>query len=107
MDAVTDPIDLHARLKPRLLPRPRNKALYARAQAEGLTELQARVLAGRLANYEGELAPLTQPSLRYLEHPERLADGAAPPSASPRPWWMVSTSASSPTTTSTGLPPTW
>ncbi len=75
MDAVTDPIDLHARLKPRLLLRPRNEALYARALAEGLTELQARVLAGRLAGYEGELAPLTQPSLRYLEHPERLADG--------------------------------
>ncbi|WP_411793604.1 single-stranded-DNA-specific exonuclease RecJ [Halomonas sp. A29] len=72
---MTDPIDLHARLKPRLLLRPRNEALYARALAEGLTELQARVLAGRLADYDGELAPLTQPSLRYLEHPERLADG--------------------------------
>nr|WP_111412834.1 DHH family phosphoesterase [Halomonas lactosivorans] len=72
---VTAPPDLHARLKPRLLPRPRNDALYARARAEGLSELQARVLAGRLADYEGELAPLTQPSLRYLEHPERLADG--------------------------------
>ncbi len=72
---VTAPPDLHARLKPRLLPRPRNEALYARAQREGLTELQARVLAGRLAHYEGELAPLTRPSLRYLEHPERLADG--------------------------------
>ena len=72
---VTAPPDLHARLKPRLLPRPRNEALYARAQGEGLTELQARVLAGRLADYEGELAPLIQPSLRYLEHPERLADG--------------------------------
>ena len=66
--------DLKARLKPRLLPRPRNEALYARARAEGLSELQARVLAGRLADYAGELAPLTQPSLRYLEHPERLAD---------------------------------
>lgn len=66
--------DLNARLKPRLLPRPRNEVLYARARAEGLSELQARVLAGRLADYAGELAPLTQPSLRYLEHPERLAD---------------------------------
>lgn len=74
MDVIAPP-DLHARLKPRLLLRPRNQALYARAQAEGLTELQARVLAGRLAGYEGELAPLTRPSLRYLEHPERLADG--------------------------------
>src|SRR5690554_4741044 len=66
--------DLKARLKPRLLPRPRNEVLYARARAEGLSELQARVLAGRLADYAGELAPLTQPSLRYLEHLERLAD---------------------------------
>ncbi|WP_231489668.1 single-stranded-DNA-specific exonuclease RecJ [Billgrantia saliphila] len=74
MDVIAPP-DLHARLKPRLLLRPRNEALYARARAEGLTELQARVLAGRLAGYEGELTPLTQPSLRYLEHPERLADG--------------------------------
>ncbi|MBA2778192.1 single-stranded-DNA-specific exonuclease RecJ [Billgrantia kenyensis] len=74
MDVIAPP-DLHARLKPRLLLRPRNEALYARACAEGLTELQARVLAGRLTDYEGELAPLTRPSLRYLEHPERLVDG--------------------------------
>jgi single-stranded-DNA-specific exonuclease len=72
---ATAPPDLHARLKPRLLPRPRNEAFYVRGRAEGLTELQARVLAGRLTDYEGELAPLTRPSLRYLEHPERLADG--------------------------------
>ncbi|WP_163558152.1 DHHA1 domain-containing protein [Halomonas sp. NO4] len=74
MDVIVPP-DLHARLKPRLLPRPRNAALYARARQEGLTELQARVLAGRLVAYEGDLAPLVSPSLRYLEHPERLADG--------------------------------
>lgn len=61
-------------LRPRILPRPRDEALYARARAEGLTELQARVLAGRLAGYEGELAALVSPSLRCLEHPERLAD---------------------------------
>ncbi|MCG6658286.1 DHH family phosphoesterase [Halomonas campisalis] len=75
MDAVSDPIDLHQRLRPRILPRPRDAALYARAQREGLSELQARVLAGRLAGYQGELTPLVSPSLRYLEHPERLADG--------------------------------
>ncbi|TFH88304.1 DHH family phosphoesterase [Billgrantia azerbaijanica] len=74
LDATVPP-DLHARLRPRLVPRPRNEALYARARQEGLTELQARVLAGRLADYAGELAPLISPSLRYLEHPERLADG--------------------------------
>lgn len=75
MDAVTDPTDLNQRLRPRILPRPRDAALYARAQREGLSELQARVLAGRLAGYQGELAPLVSPSLRHLAHPERLADG--------------------------------
>lgn len=74
MDAVTDPIDLNERLQPRIEPRPRDEALYARARAEGLSELQARVLAGRLAGYEGELGPLVSPSLRHLAHPERLKD---------------------------------
>ncbi|WP_282039845.1 single-stranded-DNA-specific exonuclease RecJ [Halomonas alimentaria] len=74
MDATIDPIDLSERLRPRILPRPRDAALYARAQREGLSELQARVLAGRLAGYQGELAPLVSPSLRHLAHPERLAD---------------------------------
>ncbi|MDZ7854281.1 MAG: single-stranded-DNA-specific exonuclease RecJ [Halomonas sp.] len=74
MDAFSDPIDLHQRLRPQILPRPRDADLYARAQREGLSELQARVLAGRLAGYQGELAPLVSPSLRHLAHPERLAD---------------------------------
>ena len=74
MDAVTDPIDLNERLKPRIQPRPRDEALYARAREEGLTELQARVLAGRINGYRGELAPLVSPSLRHLAHPEKLAD---------------------------------
>ncbi|MCL7939516.1 DHHA1 domain-containing protein [Halomonas sp. ATCH28] len=74
MDAVSDPVDLHQRLRPQILPRPRNADLYARAQREGLSELQARVLAGRLAGYPGELAPLVSPSLRHLAHPEKLAD---------------------------------
>ncbi|WP_108447420.1 single-stranded-DNA-specific exonuclease RecJ [Halomonas denitrificans] len=71
---MTDPHDLHERLQPRIEPRPRDEALFARARAEGLTELQARVLAGRLHGYAGELAPLVSPSLRHLAHPERLAD---------------------------------
>ena len=61
--------------RPRLEPRPRDEAIYARAQAEGLSELQARLLASRLPGYEGELAPLVTPSLRYLVHPQKLADG--------------------------------
>ena len=75
MNAASDPIDLNERLRPRILPRPRDAALYARAQREGLSELQARILAGRLKGFTGELAPLVSPSLRHLAHPERLADG--------------------------------
>ena len=60
---------------PRLEPRPLDEAVYVRAQAEGLSELQARLLASRLPGYTGELAPLVSPSLRYLVHPEKLADG--------------------------------
>lgn len=61
--------------RPRLEPRPRDASVYARAQAEGLNELQARLLASRLPGYQGELTPLVAPSLRYLAHPEKLADG--------------------------------
>jgi len=60
---------------PRLEPRPLDEAVYLRAQSEGLSELQARLLASRLPDYTGELAPLVSPSLRYLVHPEKLADG--------------------------------
>ena len=58
-----------------LEPRPLDEAVYARAQAQGLSELQARLLASRLPGYQGELAPLVTPSLRYLADPEKLADG--------------------------------
>ncbi|MCD1652326.1 DHH family phosphoesterase [Halomonas meridiana] len=61
--------------QPRLEPRPLDEAVYLRAQSEGLSELQARLLASRLPGYTGELAPLVSPSLRYLVHPEKLADG--------------------------------
>lgn len=74
MNAVTESADLHQRLRPRLEPRPRDAELESRALAEGLTPLQARVLAGRLGGYRGELAPLVSPSLRHLAHPERLRD---------------------------------
>ncbi|MDF9435095.1 single-stranded-DNA-specific exonuclease RecJ [Chromohalobacter israelensis] len=57
-----------------MLPRPRDEGVYRRAQAAGLSELQARVLAGRLNAYAGDIAPLVDPSLRYLTHPERLQD---------------------------------
>ncbi|PSJ22890.1 DHH family phosphoesterase [Halomonas sp. ND22Bw] len=73
MDAIPTP-DPDASLTPRILPRPRDEALEARALAEGLTPLQARVLAGRLPGHSGELAPLVSPSLRHLAHPELLRD---------------------------------
>ncbi|MCB8890521.1 single-stranded-DNA-specific exonuclease RecJ [Vreelandella malpeensis] len=60
--------------RPRLTPRPLDEAVYARAQQEGLSELQARLLASRLPGYTEPLAPLVSPSLRYLAHPEKLAD---------------------------------
>ncbi|WP_046078400.1 DHH family phosphoesterase [Halomonas sp. HG01] len=73
MDATPTPVSEDA-LTTRILPRPRDEALEARALAEGLTPLQARVLAGRLSGHAGELAPLVSPSLRHLAHPERLKD---------------------------------
>ncbi|MBS9403043.1 DHH family phosphoesterase [Halomonas sp. TRM85114] len=73
-EVATYSSDLHERLKPRLQARTRDEALYARALSEGLSELQARVLAGRLNGYRGELAPLVTPSLRHLTHPEQLRD---------------------------------
>ncbi|WP_110686153.1 single-stranded-DNA-specific exonuclease RecJ [Salinicola aestuarinus] len=59
----------------RILARPRDESLYRRGLDLGLSELQARILAGRLSGYDGALEALTAPSLRYLSHPDRLADG--------------------------------
>ncbi|MFI0474305.1 DHH family phosphoesterase [Halomonas sp. HMF6819] len=61
--------------RPRLTPRPVDEAVYDRAQKEGLSELQSRLLASRLPGYTEPLTPLVAPSLRYLAHPEKLADG--------------------------------
>ncbi len=58
----------------RIMPRRRDEALYRRALAAGLSELQARILAGRLHGHQGPLEALTEPALRYLCHPERLRD---------------------------------
>ncbi|MBN8411893.1 single-stranded-DNA-specific exonuclease RecJ [Halomonas cupida] len=60
--------------RPRIQRRQRNESLYRQGLDAGLSELQARLLAGRLVDYKGELEPLVDPSLRYLVHPERLAD---------------------------------
>lgn len=65
----------HAATRPVIVTRSSNESLYRRALESGLSELQARLLASRLPGYEGELAPLVTPSLRYLVHPQKLADG--------------------------------
>ncbi|WP_346796432.1 DHHA1 domain-containing protein [Halomonas sp. Bachu 37] len=71
----TQPASTASTSRPRLELRPRDERLYQQALSAGLSELQARVLAGRLNGFSGDLAPLVSPSLRYLVHPEKLADG--------------------------------
>ena len=58
-------------------PRVRDERLYQQGIATGLSELQARVLAGRLTleSCKAPLEALVTPALRHIEHPERLADG--------------------------------
>ena len=62
--------------RPLILARPCNAAFHQRAVAAGLTELQARILVGRLRDYSGDIEPLVDPGLRHLAHPGRLADGS-------------------------------
>lgn len=58
-------------------PRTRDERLYQQGLAAGLSELQARVLAGRLTleSCKAPLEALITPALKHIEHPERLADG--------------------------------
>ncbi|WP_158774970.1 single-stranded-DNA-specific exonuclease RecJ [Cobetia sp. L2A1] len=58
-------------------PRARDERLYQQGIATGLSELQARVLAGRLTleSCKAPLEALITPALKHIEHPERLADG--------------------------------
>lgn len=74
MEIEASPAPLAELTRRRIQPRERDEALYQRGLSAGLSELQARVLAGRLAGYSGELEPLVAPSLRHLEHPEKLRD---------------------------------
>ncbi|WP_110707803.1 DHH family phosphoesterase [Salinicola sp. CR57] len=67
-----EPIRDHSRR--RIQPRPRDEDVYRRGLAAGLSELQARILAGRLHGHDGPLEALTAPALRYLNHPEQLCD---------------------------------
>ncbi|GEN22799.1 single-stranded-DNA-specific exonuclease [Halomonas cupida] len=61
--------------RPLIVSRSIDQALYQRGLAAGLSELQARILAGRLAQYEGEVSALVDPALKHLAHPGLLADG--------------------------------
>ena len=40
----------------------------------GLTELQARIVAGRVGGYTGDLKSVISPSLNHLSHPQQLKD---------------------------------
>jgi len=59
---------------PALIERPLNQALYQQALAEGIHPLLARILAGRLEAVQGPLGRLIEPSLKYLDAPQKLKD---------------------------------
>ncbi|WP_456268219.1 DHHA1 domain-containing protein [Kushneria sp. AK178] len=60
----------------KILQRPCHDGLYQEAIDAGLTELQARILAGRLKDPRAPVPALVEPALRYIEHPEKLCDAA-------------------------------
>ncbi|WP_438766110.1 single-stranded-DNA-specific exonuclease RecJ [Kushneria sp. TE3] len=72
MDNARDP--LKASLNKKILQRPCHEGLYQEARDAGLTELQARILAGRLKDPRAPVSALVTPALRYIEHPEKLCD---------------------------------
>lgn len=72
MDTQRD--TLKTLLDKRIIQRPRHEGLYQEALDAGLTELQARILAGRLKDPRAPLSALIAPALRYIEHPEKLCD---------------------------------
>ncbi|SPJ34113.1 single-stranded-DNA-specific exonuclease RecJ [Kushneria phyllosphaerae] len=61
-------------LDKRILQRPCHAGLYQEALDAGLTELQARILAGRLKDPRAPVSALIAPALRYIEHPGKLCD---------------------------------
>lgn len=54
--------------------RPMNKEIHKRALALGHTELQARILAGRIRDNECDLNAIYSPDMRYVKHPIGLID---------------------------------
>ncbi|MFC0268869.1 single-stranded-DNA-specific exonuclease RecJ [Kushneria aurantia] len=65
---------LSSSLVPRIVGRECSDTLYREALDAGLSELQARILAGRLKTPRAPLEALIQPALRWIEHPARLVD---------------------------------
>lgn len=59
---------------PRILWRQCSDTHYRAALEAGLTELQARIVAGRIRTPRAPLEALIAPGLRWIEHPERLCD---------------------------------
>jgi single-stranded-DNA-specific exonuclease len=47
---------------------------YKAGKDLGLTDLQAKIVAGRVEGYTGDLKPVIAPSLNYLSHPQELKD---------------------------------
>lgn len=56
--------------------RSRSEATYRLALEAGLSPLLAHIIAGRLADFSGDIHSIIQPALGYIEHPERLRDAA-------------------------------
>ncbi|MCX2525030.1 single-stranded-DNA-specific exonuclease RecJ [Larsenimonas rhizosphaerae] len=69
-DAQTPAVTLARQLKRRAC----HPDLYQQALSAGLTELQARVLAGRLSSPRAPIEALVRPGLKYIHHPEKLRD---------------------------------
>ncbi|OHV10884.1 single-stranded-DNA-specific exonuclease RecJ [Kushneria phosphatilytica] len=68
------PMRIADSLRKRITSRPRHEGLYREALDAGLSELQARIVAGRLGSPRAPLEALIRPALKYIEHPEKLCD---------------------------------
>ncbi|KZC32598.1 MULTISPECIES: single-stranded-DNA-specific exonuclease RecJ [unclassified Rhodanobacter] len=61
-------------MMPQIRDRPIDQNLLARARAEGFTELQARIIAARIAADVPVIRHLIEPSVRMLDNPDQLPD---------------------------------
>jgi single-stranded-DNA-specific exonuclease len=67
-----------ATVQTRLAPRPVDREVHERARAEGFSDLQAAILAGRMESAivqtAGSVRNAVMPSIRQLDHPDTLPD---------------------------------